>query len=65
MKAWRLICRIWFILFERNRELMVFQHIYGHFHVRYNDDGRVSQNMTYWTANDYAKMFDGKVEDSF
>lgn len=65
MKVWRFISRICFILFERQSELFAFQSAYGHFRVRYNDDGRVSQKMTYWTARNYAKMFKGKVEDVF
>lgn len=57
------IIRLWFILSERQSELMVFQSIYGHFRVRYEDG--VSQKMTYWTARSYAEMFNGKVEDAF
>ena len=36
----------------------------GKFKVLY-DDGRISENMCWKVANDYAEMFKGKVLDSF
>ena len=59
----RFLLRNYYKLFDYQDSL--YNHsIYGKFRVEY-EDGRKSQSMSWKCANDYAKMFKGKVIDNF